>query len=357
MEDMEINPEFWKGKRVIITGHTGFKGGWLALWLYKMGAKIGGYALKPPTDPNFFYITKTFECLTTSIIDDIRDIDALFSAVNSFQPEIIFHLAAQPLVRYSYTNPLETYAINVMGTINLLEIIRRISCVRAVVIVTSDKCYENQERIWSYRENEPLGGYDPYSSSKACAEILTSAWRRSYLEGKGIAVATVRAGNVIAGGDWASDRLIPDIMRAVSTGKILHIRSPEAIRPWQHVLEPLSGYLRLAEYLVTQGCVYAEAWNFGPNNEDGRSVRYIVERFIKTYPELRCDYDKQIELHEAQYLSLDSSKAQTRLGWIPRWRLDKAMDKTIEWYLAWQSGKNMREISLNQISEYEGWHD
>jgi CDP-glucose 4,6-dehydratase len=293
--------------------------------------------------------------METSILNDIRDIMAVTNAMQSARPEIVIHLAAQPLVRYSYAEPVETYAVNVMGTINLLEAVRVTSSVHAVVIVTTDKCYENRECIWSYCENEPMGGHDPYSSSKACAELLTSAWRRSYLEKNQVAVATVRAGNVIGGGDWAPDRLIPDFMRALDRHETLRVRSPEAVRPWQHVLEPLSGYLRLAECLLTEGCSYAEAWNFGPVDEDDRSVRWIVERLVAASPGATWECEQEPQPHEALYLKLDSGKAHARLGWWPRWRLEAALDKTTEWYSDWRQGKDMRGVSLAQIAEYTAW--
>ena len=355
MESMVVNSKFWQGKRVFLTGHTGFKGSWLALWLQSMGAEVHGYALNPPTEPNLYTIARVEEGMETSVINDIRDIAAITNAMQSASPEIVLHLAAQPLVRYSYANPVETYAVNVMGTINLLEAVRTTSSVRAVVIVTTDKCYENRECIQAYCENEPMGGHDPYSSSKACVEILTSAWRRSYLEKNQVAVATVRAGNVIGGGDWAPDRLIPDFMRAIDRNKTLRVRSPEAVRPWQHVLEPLSGYLRLAECLLTEGCSYAEAWNFGPVDEDDRSVRWIVERLVASSPGATWEPEQEPQPHEALYLKLDSSKARARLGWSPHWRLETALDKTIEWHSDWRQGKDVRDVSLAQIAEYTAW--
>jgi CDP-glucose 4,6-dehydratase len=280
---------------------------------------------------------------------------SIASAMQAASPEIVFHMAAQPLVRYSYANPVETYAVNVMGTINLLEAVRVTSSVRAMVVVTTDKCYENRESILAYSENEPMGGYDPYSSSKACVELLTSAWRRSYLEKSQVAVATVRAGNVIGGGDWAPDRIIPDFMRALDRNETLRVRSPEAVRPWQHVLEPLSGYLGLAELLFTDGYSYAEAWNFGPVDEDDRSVRWIVERLVASSPGVTWETEQEPQPHEALYLKLDSGKARARLGWSPRWRLETALDKTIEWYSGWRQDKDMRDMSLAQIAEYTAW--
>jgi len=350
-----MNLNFWRKKRVFLTGHTGFKGGWLALWLHSMGAEVHGYALSPPTEPNLFTVARVEEGLNTSVIADIRDTKPLSNAMKSACPDIVIHMAAQPIVRDSYAQPLETYAVNVMGTVNLLEAVRSTPEVRAVVIVTTDKCYKNQEWIWAYRENEPVGGHDPYSSSKACVEILTDSWRRSFMEKNGVAVATARAGNVIGGGDWAKDRLIPDFLKAIDRGAPLQIRSPEAVRPWQHVLEPLSGYLKLAEHLFTDGCTYAEAWNFGPAVEDARSVRWIVEQLIAASPGATWQCEQKPQPHEAHYLKLDSSKAHARLGWQPRWRLETALEKTLEWHANWQQGKTMQEVSLAQISAYTTW--
>jgi len=347
-----VNTRFWKGKRVFLTGHTGFKGGWLALWLQDMGAEVHGYALKPPTEPNLFTVGRVGEGLSANTIGDIRDITALAGAMKSACPQIVLHMAAQPLVRYSYSEPVETYAVNVMGTVNLLEAVRETPGVRAVVVVTTDKCYENRETGLPYREEEPLGGYDPYSSSKACVEILASAWRRSYFEKDQVAVATARSGNVIGGGDWAVDRLVPDFLRALDKGEILRIRSPEAVRPWQHVLEPLSGYLRLAECLFTGGSACAEGWNFGPAGEDARSVRWIVERLVAASPGAEWECEKNQQPHEAGYLKLDISKACSRLGWCPRWRLETALEKTLEWHDAWRKGMDMKAFSLGQIEEY-----
>lgn len=350
-----MNSDFWKQKRVFLTGHTGFKGGWLTLWLQSMGAKVFGYALTPPTEPNLFTVARVKEGLASSVTADIRDAKALSNAMKSACPDIVIHMAAQPIVRYAYSEPVETYAVNVMGTVNLLEAVRSTPEVRAVVIVTTDKCYKNQEWIWAYRENEPMGGHDPYSSSKACVEILTDSWRRSYLKDNQVAVATVRAGNVIGGGDWAPDRLIPDLLKAIDRGETLQIRSPEAIRPWQHVLEPISGYLKLAEYLFIEGSAYAEAWNFGPTDSDCRAVRWIVERLVTSSSGASWEYQQVPQPHEACYLKLDSSKARTRLGWQPRWTLDTALDKTLDWHADWLQGKNMRTVSLAQIAEYAQW--
>lgn len=350
---MEVNPDFWSDKRVFITGHTGFKGGWLALWLQAMGAKVHGYALNSPTDPGFFTVAEVGEGMANSEIADIRDADKLRYAMQAARPEIVFHLAAQPLVRYSYAQPAETYAVNVMGTVNLLEAVRATPSVKAAVIVTTDKCYENREWAWGYRENEPLGGFDPYSSSKGCAELVTSAYRRSYLESAGIALASVRAGNVIGGGDWAADRLIPDFLRALNAGDTLRIRSPLSIRPWQHVLEPLSGYLLLAQKLYEEGAEYGEAWNFGPDDEDAKPVQWIVEKLIQAWGEgANWALDGDDHPHEAHYLKLDCSKAKSRLDWHPRWHLEGTLAEIIDWHRAYQAGKDMRAFSLGQIRKY-----
>lgn len=350
---MDINRQFWRGKRVFLTGHTGFKGGWLALWLTEMGASVSGYALVPPTEPNFFGVTGLAARLTHSCLADIREGDALSQALQVAQPDIVFHLAAQPLVRYSYAAPVETYAVNVMGTVNLLEAVRQTPSVKAVVNVTTDKCYENREWLWPYRENEALGGFDPYSNSKACAELVTAAYRCSFLETAGVALASARAGNVIGGGDWAADRLIPDFLRAWDAGQTLILRSPHAIRPWQHVLEPLAGYLQLAEKLYTNGQAFAEAWNFGPDDTDARSVQWIVETLCRQRPDAHWQSATTPQPHEANTLKLDSAKAKTRLNWRPRWDLGTALDMTLAWHQAWRQGADLMALSLQQIHAYE----
>lgn len=353
MEVLEMNRIFWKNRRVFLTGHTGFKGSWLALWLQDMGAEVIGYALEPPTEPNLFTVARVEEGMTSSIIADIRDSETFTAAMKAARPEIIIHMAAQPLVRHSYDQPVETYAVNVMGTINLLEAVRITPEVRAVLNITTDKCYENREWVWGYRENEPLGGHDPYSSSKACAEIVTAAWRRSYLKDAGVALASVRAGNVIGGGDWANDRLIPDILRALDAEQTLTIRSPHAIRPWQHVFGPLAGYLTLAERLCHDGDNYSEAWNFGPEETDSRSVQWIVKNLYSLVSGTSWQCDTTLQPHETHYLKLDSSKAKARLGWKPKWDLKTALDKTLQWHNAWKQSADMRTISLEQIHTYE----
>jgi len=352
MESLGMNPDFWNNKSVFLTGHTGFKGGWIALWLSHMGAKVYGYALTPPTTPNFFNETNLSNHLKQSTIGDIRDQDKLTKALKATSPSLVIHMAAQPLVRESYVTPVETYATNVMGTVNLLDAIRRTDSVQAVVNITTDKCYDNKEWIWGYRENDRLGGYDPYSSSKACSEIATAAYRNSFLAGSGIHVATARAGNVIGGGDWADDRLIPDLLRALDSEETLQIRSPNAVRPWQHVLEPLSGYLMLAEALYEQGEPFAEAWNFGPNEEDAKSVSWVVDKLCTRIPGAAWEIDIQKQSHEAGLLKLDNSKSKANLGWSPRWNLETALIKTLEWHKAWRDDEDMDKLTNMQITEF-----
>jgi CDP-glucose 4,6-dehydratase len=354
MESIGMSRNFWAGKRVFITGHTGFKGGWLALWLAEMQAEVHGYALAPLTEPNFFTLCDIEKRVVSNTLEDIRDAEALSLALKQAQPEIVLHLAAQPLVRYSYQSPVETYAVNVMGTINLLEAVRNTKSVKAVVNVTTDKCYENREWIWSYREDEAMGGNDPYSNSKGCSELITMAYRKSFLAPAGIHVSSARAGNVIGGGDWSLDRLLPDFFRAVDARKNLVIRSPDAIRPWQHVLEPLSGYLMLAERLFVSGEKFSGAWNFGPEDSDSRSVRWIVDRLCKKVVGSGWELEKNIQPHEANTLKLDSSKAKTFLDWRSSWTLETALDKTFDWFKAWESEENISEMSLKQIADYEG---
>ena len=353
MESMAVNRDFWRDKRVFLTGHTGFKGGWLALWLADMGAEVHGYALPSPTEQNFYTVANLRDRLASSTIADIRDAELLGKAMQAADPEIVLHLAAQPLVRHSYMAPVETYAVNVMGVVNLLEAVRQTPGVKAVVNVTTDKCYENREWVWPYRENEALGGFDPYSSSKACSELVTAAYRRSYLEPAGVGLASARAGNVIGGGDWAADRLVPDFLRALDEGRRLVIRSPKATRPWQHVLEPLSGYLSLAEKLFSEGQPFAEAWNFGPEEVDARPVQWIVENLCTQVVGASWQCDASLQPHEAKTLKLDSSKAKARLGWRPRWGLQTSLGMTMAWHKAWKSGSDMTAVSVNQIRHYE----
>lgn len=356
--EMTISPDFWRGKRVFLTGHTGFKGSWLALWLQQLGANLTGYALAPPTTPSLFNVANVGAGMC-SVIADIRDLAALTKAMQEAKPDIVIHMAAQPLVRYSYQAPIETYATNVMGTVYLFEAIRQTDSVRAVVNVTSDKCYDNKEWPWGYRENEPLGGYDPYSNSKGCAELVTAAYRNSFFNPEKyaehhVAIASGRAGNVIGGGDWAADRLIPDTLRAIETGQAVSIRSPHAIRPWQHVLEPLSGYLALAEKLFNEGPVYAEGWNFGPADEDAKPVQWIVEQLTMRWGEgARWQLDSNPQPHEAHFLKLDCSKAKGRLNWQPRWPLSTTLANIVSWHKAWLNGDDMQSLTLTQITHYE----
>lgn len=347
-----IDTEFWQGKRVFLTGHTGFKGSWLSIWLQLMGAELYGYALNPPTNPSLFMEANVGKGMS-SIIGDIRNFQGLKEALEHSKAEIVIHMAAQPLVRFSYGEPLVTYSTNVMGSVYLFEAIRQTSSVRAVVNVTTDKCYENKEWIWSYRENEELGGYDPYSNSKACSELVTSAYRQSFFQKNDIALASARAGNVIGGGDWALDRLIPDALRALEQNKPIIIRSPSAIRPWQHVLEPLAGYLMLSQQLYENGSAFAEAWNFGPHQEDAKSVEWIVDELVKkwgngTYWEL----DPREKVHEATYLKLDISKANDQLRWRPRWNLAEALDMIVEWHKKWLNHEDMRMVCIDHIRSY-----
>lgn len=352
MPDLQVN-KFWQDKKVFLTGHTGFKGGWLSLWLQSMGAQVYGYALTPPTIPNFFNVANVAKTLAAHTIADIRNIDALEKAMMQSQPDIVFHLAAQPLVRQSYLDPVETYTTNVMGTVNLFEAVRKTPSVRAVVNITTDKCYENRETLKPYHEEDAMGGYDPYSSSKGCSELVTAAYRRSFLSKAGVAVATARAGNVIGGGDWAVDRLIPDFLRAIDASEELVIRSPHAIRPWQHVLEPLSGYILLAERLFLEGDKFAGGWNFGPPDQDAKPVEWIVEKLVEAIPNASWVIDINPNLHEANYLKLDSTKAQTQLGWQSTWNLETALLKIIEWHQSWKNSDSMQQASLMQIIEFQ----
>jgi CDP-glucose 4,6-dehydratase len=346
----------WKGVRVFLTGHTGFKGGWLALWLASKGAIVRGYALDPSTSPSLFEVARVGE-LIEDVRGDIRDRIALDLAMREFAPDVIFHLAAQPLVRPSYADPVGTYATNVLGTAHVLEAARGLASVRAIVVVTSDKCYENQEWHWGYRESDRLGGHDPYSSSKACAEIVCAAYRSSFFhaaEGSSPLLATARAGNVIGGGDWSQDRLIPDLIRGFLRADPVLIRRPHSIRPWQHVIEPLAGYIALAERLLACETLFAAPWNFGPYDDDA----WPVERIAKTMAErwgsgASWIVDSTRSVHEAGYLKLDSSKALAELRWHPQLRLNTALDWVVDWYRAWNGGSDMQVLTLNQIGEYD----
>lgn len=353
MEGLVVNTEFWRGKRVLLTGHTGFKGSWLSIWLHSLGAEVQGYALAAPTRPSLFE-EAGISRLIGSKIADVRDYESVLATVKAFKPDIVFHMAAQPLVRYSYEAPLETYSTNVLGTAHVLEAVRKTGTARAVVNITTDKCYENREWVWGYREDEPMGGFDPYSSSKACSELVTSAYRRSFFREAGIALASARAGNVIGGGDWAKDRLVPDVLTAFGRGDTAAIRNPNSIRPWQHVLEPLSGYMTLAERLWHEPQSFSDAWNFGPNDDDAKPVGWIVEAMARKWGgEAKWRFDEGPHPHEAHYLKLDISKARQVMGWSPRWSLDQALDKVIEWHQAWLQKQDIREVCLNQIDQYQ----
>ena len=350
---MMADKAFWNGKRVFLTGHTGFKGSWLSLWLQSLGAEVGGLSLAPPTTPNLFTIANVAAGMASSIIGDIRDYETVRKAMADFAPDIVIHMAAQPLVRLSYSEPVATYATNVMGTVHVLEAARAMNSVRAIVNVTTDKCYENKEWAWGYREDEPMGGHDPYSNSKGCSELVTSAYRRSFFEAGTQALASARAGNVIGGGDWAADRLIPDILRAFQEGRPVVIRNPHSIRPWQHVLEPLSGYLLLAEKLYGEGQRWAEGWNFGPRDDDAKPVQWIVERMTRQWSsEATWQLDGGTHPHEAHYLKLDISKARSRLDCQPRWNLEQALERIVRWHRAWLAGDDMQQLCFAQIAEF-----
>ncbi len=352
-----LEPAFWKNRKVFLTGHTGFKGSWLCLWLNVLGVKVTGYALDPPTDPNLFELCGT-DKLVKSIIADVRDPDKLQKEMIAAEPEIVIHMAAQPLVRDSYKMPVETFSINVMGTVNLLEAVRKCKSVKSVINVTTDKCYENKEWIWGYREKEPLGGYDPYSSSKACSELATAAYRNSFFNPgnyslHGVGIASARAGNVIGGGDWGTDRLVPDCVKAILRGERIVIRNPKAVRPWQHVLEPLSGYLLLAQNLYKDGPGYAEAWNFGPDENDAKPVEWVVKKICALWRgNASYEIDQGKHPHEASYLKLDCAKARSRLDWQPVWNLDSALHRVVEWTMAYQKSQDVRDVCLKQINEY-----
>jgi CDP-glucose 4,6-dehydratase len=360
---MVVNRKFWKGKRVFLTGHTGFKGAWLSLWLQQLKANLTGYALSPPTSPSIFELANVANGMT-SVEGDIRDQKTLCTAMKECQPEIVIHMAAQPLVRQSYLDPIETYSTNVMGTVNLLEAVRHTESVKAVLNITTDKCYENREWIWGYRENEAMGGFDPYSNSKACSELVTNSFRNSFFhpanyKDHGISIATVRAGNVIGGGDWSADRLIPDCVQKWLNNESVYLRYPNAIRPWQHVLEPLTGYLTLAEKLFEEGPSYSEAWNLGPNDSDSKPVQFLVQYLAKLWEgKAVWEVDHTDHPHEAHYLKLDCSKANSLLGWQPKWNLEIALEKIAEWYKVYQEDPSLiRKVTLDQIDSYSSRDD
>jgi len=346
-----IDKNFWKGKRVFLTGHTGFKGSWLSLWLFSLDVEVRGYSLNPPTAPSLFNEAK-IDSIIDSKIGDIRDQDALHENMIKFNPDIVIHMAAQSLVRYSYDEPVETYEVNVIGTVKVLEVARSCPNLKAIINITTDKCYENDGRTQGYKEHDPMGGHDPYSGSKGCAELVTSSYRRSFLQEQGVGLASVRAGNVIGGGDWADDRLIPDILRAFEKNEPVVIRNPQATRPWQHVLEPLSGYLVLAQKMYRDQDKYAEGWNFGPNAQDVKSVDWILNKMIGKWPNSSWELDSSSSPHEANFLQLDISKAESKLGWKPIWKLSYTLEKIIDWHQAWINKEDMQVACLSEIKEY-----
>lgn len=356
LENLAISQaaSFWRGRRVFLTGHTGFKGGWLALWLRRLGAEVHGFSLEPPTEPNLFSVAQVAGALAHDGRGDVRDYRALESAIEMADPEIVFHLAAQPLVRASYGEPLDTFAINAMGTANVLDVARRLTRLRALVVITTDKCYENTKGSRPYSEADALGGHDPYSASKACAEIIAASYRRSFYSQEGqAALATVRAGNVIGGGDWAEDRLLPDCIRAFLAAEAVRLRNPGAVRPWQHVLDPLFGYLKLAEALCRDGAGYAEAWNFGPDAEGDATVGEVAQEAAALWGDGKIALDGPGGQHEAGLLRLSSTKAKSRLAWGPRWDFGRSLAETVAWYKAWHAGADMAAYSLAQIAAYE----
>ena len=349
----QIEKEFWSGKRVFITGHTGFKGSWLCLWLQSLGSHVKGYSLEPPTTPALFNEASVDDEMESEI-GDIRDLASVTKSMVTFNPDVLIHMAAQPLVRLSYSNPVETYSTNVMGTVHVLEAARECSNLRSIVIVTTDKCYENKEWEWGYRENESMGGYDPYSNSKGCVELVTSAYRQSFFsDANGPQLASARAGNVIGGGDWAVDRLIPDAIKAFEKKQPVIVRNPQAIRPWQHVLEPISGYLILAEQLYKNTHSFAEGWNFGPKDEDARSVEWILNKMTQLWgEEASWQLDIKSHPHEANYLKLDISKAKNKLNWQPTWGLSYTLEKIIQWQKNWLLGGKNKDYCLKEINDY-----
>lgn len=353
MEGMEIDELFWKGRRVFVTGHTGFKGSWISLWLQQLGADITGFSLAPAGSPNLFEIAQVADSMKHHV-GDIRDLKQLTGALKTAAPDIVIHLAAQSLVRESYDDPVSTYSTNIIGTVNLLEAVRQVSSVKVVLNITSDKCYENEESDQPYSETDPMGGHDPYSSSKGCAELVTSSYYRSFLKKQGAGIATARAGNVIGGGDWAKDRIVPDAIAAFISGETLEIRNPLATRPWQHVLEPLAGYLILCQKLYTNTEHYSGAWNFGPGAKDIQPVAKLVDAMVQNWPGDVCwKIDKDVHPHEAQNLTLDCTKANTQLAWKSIWNFERAVKETINWYLAWNNRENVHKATMEQISSYQ----
>jgi len=350
----QVNPEFWNRKKVFLTGHSGFKGSWTSLWLQSMGAIVKGYSLEPNTTPNLFSAANVSENMDSEI-GDIRDLKQISKSMKDFNPDVLIHMAAQPLVRLSYQEPVDTYTTNVIGTVNVLEAARNCANLKAIVSITTDKCYENNEWAWGYRENEPMGGHDPYSSSKGCAELVTAAYRNSFFNTNDTPfLASGRAGNVIGGGDWAEDRLIPDILKAFEKEQSVIIRNPLSTRPWQHVLEPISGYLVLAERLYNDGEAFAEGWNFGPKDEDCKPVGWILDLMVEKWGKgANWELDKNNNPHEAGFLKLDCSKAALKLNWTPKWHLDKTLDLIVDWHQNWLSGKNNKQQCLQEIVSYQ----
>lgn len=350
----KVSPAFWQGKKVFLTGHTGFKGSWMSLWLQSMGTQVKGFALAPPTTPALFNEAQVAADMDSEV-GDIRDLAAITASLTAFNPDVLIHMAAQPLVRLSYREPVGTYATNVMGTVHVLEAARHCTNLRAIVNVTTDKCYENREWEWGYREDEPMGGHDPYSNSKGCSELVTAAYRNSFFNTPSTAaLASARAGNVIGGGDWGEDRLIPDILRAFERKQAVVIRNPLATRPWQHVLEPLSGYLLLAEKLYTEGPVFAQGWNFGPRDDDVQPVEWILNHMVARWGQgASWRLDAHPQPHEAQLLKLDISKARARLNWQPQWSLAHTLDSIVDWHQAWLNGEEIQKRTLAQIAQYQ----
>jgi CDP-glucose 4,6-dehydratase len=347
-----FNNEFWVNKKVFITGHTGFKGSWISIWLSSIGAHVKGYSLEPLSKPNLFELAH-LESILESEINDICDYEKLSKSILDFDPDILIHMAAQPLVRKSYRDPLETFNTNVIGTANVLEVAKHCKNVKAIINVTTDKCYENKELANSFKEDDPLGGHDPYSASKACAELVSSAFKNSYLKELNIGIATVRAGNVIGGGDWAEDRLVPDILRTIASNSDMCIRNPDATRPWQHVLEPLAGYILLAENLYNNPLKYSSAWNFGPEEDDIKPVSWIADQILKNFPRSNWIKDNGNHPHEASLLQLDISKSKNNLGWQPKWNIDQAIEKILEWHLLYnEKTMSVKNLCLRQIDDY-----
>jgi CDP-glucose 4,6-dehydratase len=353
IEKGKVSSLFWENKKVFLTGHTGFKGSWVSLWLKSMGANVKGYSLVPSTTPNIFTEANVAEEMESEV-GDIRDLDKISKSMSAFNPDILIHMAAQPLVRLSYNDPVNTYTTNVIGTVNVLEAARKCVNLKAIVSITTDKCYENNEWEWGYRENEAMGGHDPYSSSKGCAELVTSAYRRSFFGAEGTAsIASARAGNVIGGGDWADDRLIPDILKAFEKSEPVVIRNPLSTRPWQHVLEPLSGYLVLAQELYLKGDAYAEAWNFGPKDEDCKPVNWILDKMVSKWGAgASWELDKENNPHEAGFLKLDCSKAASRLKWQPKWNLEETVNLIIDWHQLYLNKQDVKVQCLKEIKKY-----